>query len=465
MKFTTKELRPLSIFKDLPDKLIVWLSNNGSRIELAVQDRMFKLSQPADYMFIVVQGKIERYQEMVGQSIIAATTVQGQVTGMLPYSRMTHYPGNAVAAEPSLVLRINKRDFGEMLNVSHEFGQRLVAEMSNRVRGDVRLEQQWEKMASLGKLSAGLAHELNNPVAAIRSTATSLKGQLSDQTAFIMNQARDNLDEEIIEALLKLSRLAKEKDTTDLSPLQRSEEEEKVLNWLDVRIIDNAWKMANVFSIAGLSVDDLEQFSETVPEALLNNALTWISGVIEADRMVEEISHAAGRVSELVSLVKNYSHMDQSSRHKPMDITEGIGNTLKIFNYKLNQKNIKVIKQYTEDLPMIHGNAGELNQVWTYIIDNAIDAMTDNGKLCIEIECNNMNIDVKIIDDGKGIPEDIRHRIFDPFFTTKGVGEGTGLGLDIARRIIQTHRGQIDVSSQPGHTEMLVRVPISAKIS
>jgi signal transduction histidine kinase len=461
MKFTIEELRTLSILEDLPEKLIGWLSDNGTRIELAVQDHMFTNSQPADYMFIVVQGKIERYQEINGQSIVAATTVQGQVTGMLPYSRMTHYPGNAVAAEPSQVLRIDKREFGKMLIVSHEFGQRLVAEMSNRVRGDVRLEQQWEKMASLGKLSAGLAHELNNPVAAIRSTATSLKEQLADQTAFIMNRARGNLDEEIIEALLRFSRLAKEKDSTDLSPLQKSEEEEIVSNWLETQNIANAWKLANVFSMAGLSVKDLEQFSETVPTALLSDALIWISGVIEIDRKVGEISYAAGRVSELVSLVKNYSHMDQSSRHKPTDIAEGIENTLKIFNHKLNQKNIKVIEQYTKDLPMIPGNAGELNQVWTYIIDNAIDAMTDNGKLCIEIECNNLNIDVKIIDDGKGIPEDIRHRIFDPFFTTKGVGEGTGLGLDIARRIIQTHRGQIDVNSQPGRTEMLVRLPIS----
>jgi signal transduction histidine kinase len=382
---------------------------------------------------------------------------------MLPYSRMTHYPGDAIAAEPSLVLRINKIDFDEMLAISHEFGQRLVAEMSNRVRGDVRLEQQWEKMVSLGRLSAGLAHELNNPVAAISSTAASLKERLVDQVAFIRNLVRSEVDETIIDAVEEISHIAKEREDPDLSPLQRSEEEEKISDWLEARNVDNSWNLASVFTSAGLFVSDLEQFAGSVPGASLSDTLSWATGVIEIDRMVSDIRHSAGRVSELVSLVKNYSHMDQSSKHKPTDICEGVDNTLKMFGHKLKQKNIQVTKQYTKHLPMISGNAGELNQVWTYLIENAIDAMAEDGELCIEIGCNNLNVNVKIIDDGKGIPDDIRHRIFDPFFTTKGVGEGTGLGLDIARRIVQTHRGQIDVQSKPGQTEMIIRLPIVSR--
>ena len=177
--------------------------------------------------------------------------------------------------------------------------------------------------------------------------------------------------------------------------------------------------------------------------------------------MVTEIKFSADRVSGLVSSVKSYSHMDQSSAHKPTDVREGLDNTLNIFGHKLRQKNIRITRNYRQDLPAIAGNAGELNQVWTYIIDNAIDAMAEDGELCIETGSSDWGVDVKIIDDGVGIPDDIRHRIFDPFFTTKGVGEGTGLGLDIARRIVQTHRGQIDVRSKPGRTEMIVRLPVN----
>jgi signal transduction histidine kinase len=177
--------------------------------------------------------------------------------------------------------------------------------------------------------------------------------------------------------------------------------------------------------------------------------------------MVAEIKFSSERVSELVSSVKIYSHMDQSSEHKPTDVREGLDNTLKMFGHKLKQKNIQLTRDYRKDLPVITGNAGELNQVWTYIIDNAIDAMAEDGELCVEIGSNDLCVEVKIIDNGGGIPNDVRHRIFDPFFTTKGVGEGTGLGLDIARRIIQTHRGQIDVRSRPGRTEMIVQLPIA----
>ena len=196
-------------------------------------------------------------------------------------------------------------------------------------------------------------------------------------------------------------RLAKENESTVLSPLQRNEVEDKVSDWLESLSIANSWELANVFTSVGLSLTDLDRFAETVPNNRLIDALTLVSGIIEVDRMVGEINYAAGRVSELVSLVKNYSHMDQSSSHKPTDITEGIENTLKIFGHKINQKNIVVTKKYKKGLPKIPGNAGELNQVWTHLIDNAIDAMTKDGKLCIEIESNNLNINVKFIDDGE----------------------------------------------------------------
>jgi len=460
MSFSIQELKQLAILEGLSEEIFIWLQNYGTRIHLAAGEQLFTRGREADYMFIVVQGKIERLQEIDGHSIVAATTMSGQVTGMLPFSRMTHYPGNAIATEPSKILRINKEDFGKMLEVSHEFGQRLVAEMSNRVRGDVRLEQQWEKMVSLGKLSAGLAHELNNPISAIRSTATSLKDKLDRQADLILKQTGMNNTKKSSEAIGLFYRLINDVGSTDLSPLERSEREENIADWLEKRNIVNIWELANVFANAGVRIEDLRQLTEFIPSTILPDVLAWVCSRIEIERMVSEINHAAGRVSELVSLVKKYSHMDQSSDHKPLKIQEGIDDTLRIFEHMLKQKNIQVVKQYGDVVPLLPANAGELNQVWTHLIENAIDAMHDGGILIIEICHNDLNLEVKIIDNGEGIPRDIIHRIFDPFFTMKDVGEGTGLGLDIARRIIQTHRGQIDVQSNPGRTEFMVRLPL-----
>lgn len=461
MNFTNDELRSLAILKDLPEKVLTWLSEHGARIELAAEDRLFTRGHPAHYMFIVVRGTIQRYEEIGGQWLVVSTTKQGEVTGMLPFSRMIHYPGHTVATVPSLILRLNKSDFDGLLAVSHELGQRLVAEMSNRVRRDVRLEQQREKMIALGRLSAGLAHELNNPTAAIRRTSENLATRLIGQSRLNLRMARRELEKIALDAIEQLSLIALEREPPNyISPLDRSDREEELANWLERQGVSGAWEIAGVFIDTGLSVDDLERISDTIPNDSLSDVLSWVAGNIEIDRMVAEIYSSAGQISELVSSVKLYSHMDRSPEHKPTDVREGLDNTLIMFGHKLKQKNIRVRRDYQDDLPTIPGNAGELNQVWTNLIDNALDALADDGELSIEIRTDHWGVVVKIIDNGSGIPEDIRPRIFDPFFTTKDVGEGTGLGLDIARRIVHTHRGQIEARSKPGKTEMYVRLPI-----
>ena len=421
---------------------------------------MFTAGKPADYLFIVVTGLVHRYHEIGGQWLVVATTAPGQVNGMLPFSRMTHYPSHAIAAEPTQVLRLHKNNFIEMLGVSEELGRRLVAEMSNRVRGDVRLEQQREKMASLGRLSAGLAHELNNPAAAISSTAASLTKRLSDQAVLNMALARNDIAESSITAIENSCAWHKNQRYPTIRRSNAVKKKSKLpTGWKNGPL----WIPGNsptIFTDHGISISDLDQFANAVPPAIIGNALAWIAINIEIDQMVGEINAAAGRVSELISSVKRYSHMDQSTEHKPVDVREGLDATLQMFGYKLKQKNITITRNYQDELPQISGYVGELNQVWTCLIDNAIDAMDENGKLGIEVNHTELNIDIKIIDNGKGIPENIRSSIFDPFFTTKGVGEGTGLGLDIAQRIVRTHRGQIVVESKPGQTVMLVQLPV-----
>ena len=461
MTFDLSTLRSVAILKGLPDTELDWIYRHGEKIALASGDHMFERGQSADFMFIVVSGTIEGYEDIGGQLLLVATTHAGEVTGMLPYSRMTRYPRFTVAAEDSEVLRISKHDFPEMVAVSHEMGQRLVAEMSNRVRGDVRLEQQHEKMAALGRLSAGLAHELNNPAAAIRRSAVGLAEELTGVGDLVSGLMRHDVDEAHTRAIDRLRHLAAGRADEKVSPLIHSQREEELAEWLEDHETPRAWDVAGTLADAGLTVTDLDEFTRTVPPALQGDALVWVACGLGVQRIVSEITSSAAHISDLVSSVKTYSHMDRSPEHKPTDVREGLDNTLTLLGHKVKAKNIRVVRDYQEDLPSIPANAGELNQVWTNLIDNAIDAVADAGEIRIEAHRHIAEVRIDVVDDGQGIPDHVRTRIFEPFFTTKDVGEGTGLGLDIAMRIVRTHRGDIAVASKPGRTSLQVRLPVS----
>jgi signal transduction histidine kinase len=458
MEFTTADLRGVTILKDLPERQLAWFAKHGRKIALAPGDRMFERGQPADYMFIVVSGTIQRYEEVGGQWLVVATTSQGEVTGMLPYSRMTHYPGYTVAAEVSQVLRVEKSDFQDMLLVSQELGRRLVAVMSDRVRGDVRLEQQRERMVALGRLAAGLAHELNNPASAVSRAAAGLSARLARMPGLVRDLVRHEVDEATIRAADELQRLARER-SADLSPLERSDREEALLAWLESHRVADAWEVAATLVDAGLDVADLETFAGRVPQTVIGEVLTWVGESLGADRTVEGIASSAARISELIASVKIYSHMDRSPEHKPTDVRQGLDNTLTMLAHELEQKGVRVARAYEEALPPIAANAGELNQVWTNLIENAVDAVDEGGEVRLEARREDSWVVVRIVDNGHGIPAEIGPHIFEPFFTTKDVGEGTGLGLDIAMRIVKTHKGSIDAHSQPGCTELCVRLP------
>lgn len=461
MKFTSMDLKSLTILQGLSEEVFNWLIKCGTKVELVKQDHLFSKGQVATFMFIVVRGTIQRYEEIAGQLQLAAITRSGQVTGMLPYSRMTHYPGDAVAVEDSLVLSINKKNFNEMLTISHELGQRLVAEMSNRIRGDVRLEQQREKMVSLGRLSAGLAHELNNPAAAILQTSEILTTVHADIQQLLMSISKNELSKSIIEKMENELLSVINKEIPKYTPLQLDQRSEDFTVWLEKRKIKNAWNISNIFAKTDLQINNLENIAESIPSNILNDLLFWISCNIQMNQMMTEIKSAAKNITELVSSIKIYSHMDQSLESNDIDIREGLDNTLKMFAHKIREKNIRIKKQYPDILPLIHGNVGDLNQVWTNLIENAIFAIPKDGELDIEINSTDKNMEVRIIDNGSGIPENIIHRIFDPLFTTKEVGEGTGMGLDIAQRIVSQHGGHIQVFSKPGRTEFYVMLPIN----
>ncbi len=463
MTFELDELRPLEILGGLPDEQLRWFRTHGRRVTLETGDRMFERGRPADAMWIVVRGTIQGFEEHGGQWLLVATTRRGEVTGLLPFSRMTHYPRHTVAAEPSEVLRVDASDLPELIHNSYEVGRRLVAQMSDRVRGDVRLEQQHEKMVSLGRLSAGLTHELNNPAAALRRAAVRLGQHRARLPGLVAALVRHHVPEEGLERLQALRKTGATADVSGLSPVERSEIEDELSDWLEDHGVPEPWDVAATLCEAGVGVEDLADLCDAVGEAAIADAVAWMSGGIESDRIVVEMSAAATRISELIDSVKTYSHMDRSAEHKPTDVRVGLDSTLTMLGHKLKQKSIRVAREYAPDLPTLPANAGELNQVWTNLIDNAIDALDEGGALTLRASSRDVWLEVEVVDDGPGIPDSVRAQIFEPFFTTKEVGVGTGLGLGIARRIVRTHRGQIEVDSRPGRTVMRVRLPLTAE--
>jgi signal transduction histidine kinase len=459
--FQPHDLRPLSLFEGLPDEELAWFCAHGEHVVLDKGEHMFERGEPATALWIVVRGIIQGFEEIGGQWLLVATTEAGEPTGMLPFSRMTHYPRYTVAAEPSEVLRVDVSLFRQMLDMGDGVARRLVARMSDRVRQDVRLEQQSEKMVSLGRLSAGLAHELNNPAAAVRRAASRLADHRKQLPGLVSSLLRHQIGEDGLQRLVDLRSRTKGPEDTESTALERSAREEELADKLEELGLAEPWDVAANLDDAGVTVGDLDDLAAHLPLAVLPDALTWLGVGIESDQLIREIHDATARISDLVSAIGTYSHMDRSREHKPTDVREGLDNTLTILAHKLRQKSIRLMRDYAEDVPLIPANAGELNQVWTNLLDNAADAVPEGGEIVLRVRKNDAWVEVEIGDDGPGIPEQLRARIFEPFFTTKDVGVGTGLGLGIANRIVKTHRGHIEVRSRPGETVMCVRLPLS----
>jgi signal transduction histidine kinase len=338
--------------------------------------------------------------------------------------------------------------------------ERLVGILTDRVREITRADQQRDKLIALGKLSAGLAHELNNPAAAARRAADYLRQAMTDLRAANVQLGKYDIS---LEARAYLTQL--EYDWAENAPqqpaidtLERSDREERLMAWLEKQGVDVAWKLAPGLVDAGVSEQMLEQVLSRVPKAFLADGLTRLTASVTMTRLVGEIQHSMGRISDLVRAIKEYSYMDQMPEQN-VDIHDGIENTLTMLGYRL-KSGVEVVREYDRSIPKIPARGSELNQVWTNLFSNAIDAMQGRGKLRIHTELEPERVLVEVVDTGSGIPLEIQDRIFEPFFTTKGVNEGTGLGLDIAYRIIGTHGGDIKFDSKPGNTRFCIWLPL-----
>ncbi|HUL14429.1 MAG TPA: ATP-binding protein [Terriglobales bacterium] len=454
------DLRGVSIFSDLASEDLEWLAARMEESKFQAGETLSRPGDPAEHLTVILEGELQfERANAPGSPII--TAFAGQVTGTLPFSRLTQFTGTARTVLPTRMLRLHKKHFPEMLQRMPLLGQRLVGIMSDRIRETTRIETQQEKLMALGKLSAGLAHELNNPAAAARRAAQSLIEAMESVRAASIKLLKRSYSDEQRNALLQFEQEAVLHASSPASPsadpLEFSDLEDSITNWLERHQVEEPYKIASVLADAAISGEKLDALAASTGEETVGYAVRRVAALITVYGLVREIENSTRRISDLVTAIKRYSYMDQGPLQE-VDLREDLENTLKIFGHRL-KTGVTIVRDYDPQLPRVCAYGGELNQVWTNLIDNAIDAMKGEGELRMktmrELDCAVVDIG----DNGPGVPPAIQSRIFEPFFTTKKVGEGTGLGLDTVMRIVRKHHGSIELKSQPGDTRFRVRLP------
>jgi signal transduction histidine kinase len=454
------EIRKIAVFTDLPQEHLEWFVANCMEARFTTGEIVYKEGTKAEYMSIFLEGRIFARREADGANSPVFIVEKGDVTGFLPFSRMTQLTITGRAEEPVHLLLFPATLFQEMFQRMPVLGKRLVGLLTDRVREVTRNEQQLDKLAALGKLSAGLAHELNNPAAAAARASDALLECLARLRKL---DALPYLSESNCAAIAKIETELR----AELQPpafrdqLERSDREESITTWLEGHNVPEAWKLSSLLVDANFTRDQLERYLTAVG-ATMPTALSRFATMLEMERIIGQVAHSTRRISTLVKAIKEYSYMDQSPVQE-VDIVRGLETTIAIMEHKL-KKGIQVIREFAPGVPKVTANGGELNQIWTNLIDNAADAMKDKGKLRVRVTHEDDYVLVEIIDNGSGIPEDVQPHIFEPFFTTKGVGDGTGLGLDAVQRIVRKNRGSINFDSVPGETRFQVRIPIHQRL-
>jgi signal transduction histidine kinase len=459
-------LRRVRVFSDLPDDELAWFAENTTERHIAAGEVIVKRGDKPDWMAVYLEGEAHILNDENALDdyvyIIRAGDPLTEVSGMLPYSRMTEYPVTVRAAVPTRLLFFPAKLFPELLVHIPVLTQRLVGVLSDRVREATKLDVQQDKLMALGKLSAGLAHELNNPAAAALRAADEMIGALAELRTADLRLCRQPLSDgqRTLITNFEHEAIARQEDAVHLGSLEQSDREDSLASWLEDRDIQEGWRLASHLVEGGIDVASLEELTSQIGNAALGDVLSRIAAQLHMARLVKDIKAGTTRIAELVGAIKEYSYMDQASRQE-VDLHKGIDSTLLILKHKLKKKNITVIRNYAEVLPRIMAFGGELNQVWTNLIDNAIDALPESGQLKLTTKLEPVNILIEIRDNGPGIPLDVQGHIFEPFFTTKPFGEGTGLGLDTSMRIVRKHNGNLRFETKSGDTCFQVRLPLN----
>jgi signal transduction histidine kinase len=452
------ELLRVPAFADLPDDQIAWFIGRSQEIRLKAGDTYSHQGDPADAMFVILEGQAQGRGDIGGETV-TLTMNAGDVTGLLPFSRMKQFTLSGRAVTDSRILKFPAALFPDLVQKMPELAKRLVALMSDRIRETTRMEQQRDRLAGLGKLSAGLAHELNNPASAARRAASQLRDILKKIRDASLELGRRDLSSAQKAEIEKLEAFFIQRDQPPPDALTTSDLEEQIDSLLRSHGQDDLWQLAADLARKSVQPAMLESLFAILDPETARAALVRIAASVEIANLLNEIESSTSRISELVRAIKEYTYMDQAPVQN-VDIVKSLETTLIILNHKLKH-GVTVQRDY-QPLPFLVNSFGsELNQVWTNLIDNAIDAMAGKGELRVRTYRDDSYVVVEIGDNGPGISAEIKPHIFEPFFTTKGVGEGTGLGLDTVQRIVKKHRGNIQVTSHPGDTRFQVWLPLA----
>ncbi|HET9973550.1 MAG TPA: ATP-binding protein [Streptosporangiaceae bacterium] len=464
---SAEELRTLFLFEKLTGEQLRWLCERG-RVELIEPGPVFAEGEPASRFYVLLEGELVLSRQVGADDVeLGRTSQRGVYAGAFQAyfgDRVPQvYPGSMRVTKPSRFFVLDAAVFGELMREWFPMAVHLLEGAFFGNRDAQHMIGQRERLLALGSLSAGLTHELNNPAAAAVRATAALRERVAGMRHKLGMIAGGKWDRTTLETLIKLQEEAAERvpKAVALSPLEASDREDAISDWLEDHGCSEAWMLAPTFVAAGLDVAWLDHVEATVDPGTLEPALRWLNYTVDTELLMNEIEDSTTRISTLVGAAKQYSQLDRAP-YQVVDVHELLDSTLLMLSGKF-PAGITVVKEYDRSLPQIPAYAAELNQVWTNLIDNAVSAMGQSGRLTVRTgQDREGEVFVEFGDTGPGVPPEIKDRIFEPFFTTKPVGEGTGLGLDISWRIVvKKHHGDLSLESSPGDTRFRVRLPVS----
>ncbi|MEV6488941.1 ATP-binding protein [Actinoplanes sp. NPDC051633] len=468
-QLTPDELRALFLFEKLSDDQLQWIAEHGCTMRVPAGKYVLREGDPAEKFFMLLSGTIQLTRRVGGDEVETNRTEQrgvymGATQAYLRDDGVQQlYMGSMRALDDCEFYVLEARDFGLMIREWFPMGMHLLEGLAMGMRNSQAAISERQRLTALGSLTAGLMHELNNPAAAASRATGALRQRVAGMRHKLGMLAHGKVDPARLDALVELQEEVIERaaKAPALTAMQAADLEDQLGDWMDEHNITGGWDLAPVFAQAGLDTDCLNDIERKVGDAkLLDQAAHWLGYALETEQLMSDIEDATSRVSSLVTAAKQYSQMDRAA-HQWIDVHSGLDSTLVMLTHKLGE-GIKVVKDYDRHLPQIPAHPAELNQVWTNLIDNAVQAMKGVGTLTIKTYQEKERLIVSIGDSGPGVPDDLKKRVFEPFFTTKPVGEGTGLGLDISYRIVvNRHGGDISLTSEPGDTRFLVRLPLT----
>ena len=453
-------LRSIQTYALVPRAELEWLAARGTVVTVGAGEVLRDIDEPIDDMWILLAGRASAHVRKAGGASWRKffEVGPGFCLGLMPYSRMRTSPVRIVMEDDASVLAVSQKHFPELVRECQELTAALVHHMLDRTRDYRTAQVHDERMQSLGRLAAGLAHELNNPASGATSHARSLVRLLDELQAASRALSAAHLSDDQLTALDRMRQLCVDTGQPRRS-IEIADREDEFSDWLEQRDIDPT--LASGLANANVTVAALETLARALPAATLGIALQWAASDAAVRYAAAQIMTATNRIHALVGAVKGFTFMDREGVPESVDIARGLANTVAMLESKVRAKSVNVRVETAPDLPTIYAYGSELNQVWEKLIDNAIDAVRSQGNVTVTATRRGDSVVVRVIDDGPGITEEHRARIFDPFFTTKPVGQGTGLGLDVARRCVQLNDGDIDFTTQPGHTVFRVRLPVA----